>query len=512
MNLNLQQQPAQKTINQVQSEQALPRKSRLPFLLNTNAINDWLAAIELKQPVQATNEIHIVLKILIKHQDEFHKHFATLLPLITPIIIEFCQHLEHLFCTPEKELDEKKRKIARLSISTLRYLAILYQHLNSPSDTDTQLALNLNNCLQVSYLCLKQSTLVYERPSSELWKIIGKTYQLASEKNILKINIKDSGITFQNQTNITESIKTILLFSLCKPYHLKQIDLLRLIPLLDQHCDKLTLTNQQPDSCIHSWNYNSSQAVQVITPGTDIGFSTLFLDSHLIVPVLISENFCSIAELLTGNQSLIPNLTKTQPLRKKISTSFASIIGTIEQLKQNEQIHKTSVHVLSITDKFELIPFDYEQKAKNIVTENTLQGENTSYLVTEAIVKEKANLDFILVEVATISSNAEDLILIFCDEKKPQLGIIRNFTSLKNGHYQLLAEKISTEVNIVSLISHKSTSKALLCKTPYKTNLLLVTPGKYTTGSSVQIEKRSFTLTRLIESTEYFMLYQVQAY
>ena len=511
MNLNL-QQPAQKKTRLVQPEQALHKQSRLPFIIETNAINDWLDAIELKQPVQATNEVYIVLKILFKHQDEFHNHFTELLPLITPVIIELCQHLEHLFCTSEKELDEKKRKIARLSTSTLRYLAILYQHLNHCHDTDTQLALNLNSCLQVSYLCLKQCALIYERPSSELWKIIGKIYQLASEKNVLKVNIKDSEPTFKNQTSITESIKTILLFSLCKPYYLSQFDILRLTPLLDQHKDKLTLTNQQSDSCMHSWNYNSSHAVQAITPGTDIGFSTLFLDSHLLVPVLISENFCSITELLTVNQSLISDLTKTKALKNRISTGFNSVIGALEQLKQNEQINKTSEHVLSITDQFELIPFDYEKKLKKAPTENTLQNDNTPCLITEAIIKEKVDLDFVLIEVASISNNAGDLVIILGDEKKTQLGIIRSITSLKNDRYQLLAEKISTEVSLVTLINHKRESKALLCKTPDNSTLLLVPPDKFTTGSNVQIEQRSFTLTRLFENTEYFMLYQIQAY
>ena len=159
MNLNLQQSAQNKT-NLVQPEQAMHKQSKLPFLIETNAINDWLDAVALKQPVQATNEIYIVLKIIIKHPDEYHQHLNTLLPLITPVIIQLSQHVEHLFCSSDKNLDEKKRKIARLSISTLRYLAILYQNLSADIDHPTQLALYFNNCLQISYLCLRQNTLI----------------------------------------------------------------------------------------------------------------------------------------------------------------------------------------------------------------------------------------------------------------------------------------------------------------------------------------------------------------
>ena len=511
MNLNL-QQSAQKETKLVQPEQAMHKQSKLPFVIKTDAINNWLDTIALKQPVQETNEIYTALKILIKHPDQYHQHLNILLPLITPVIIQLSQHLEHLFCSSEKNLDEKKRKIARLSIGTLRYLAILYQNLRADINHPTQHALYFNNCLQISYLCLRQNALIYERPSSELWKIIGKIYQVASEKGILYLKVKDLVATYRKQNCIAENIKAILLFSLCKPYHLKQTEIIRLCYLLDQHNDKLALANQQSKNCLLRWNYNSSLAPQIITPSTDIGFSTLFLDSHLLVPILMSEKFCSIAELLTGNLALVSKLTKITPLRKKISTGFPCVIDIIEQLEQSKKINKTSVQALSITDTFELQPFDYEKTAKSAPTEDTLQHDITPCLIAEATVKEDADLDFMLILLKSFSCNSEDLIITLGDEKSPQLGIIRSITPLKNNHYQLLVEKISSEVNIVTLTNQKIESKALFCKIPDSSTSLLVTTDKYTTGSNVQIAKQSFTLTRLFEITASFMLYQIQAH
>ena len=508
MNLNL-PEPAQKKTDQVQPEQAMHTQNKLPFLIETNAINEWLDTVTSKQPIQATNEIYIVLKTLAKHKNEYHKQLTTLLPLIAPATIQLSQHLEHLFCTSEHKSDEKKRKIARLSINTLRYLAILFQKLSFSIDSNTQLATYYNNCLQISHLCLKQSALFYERPSSELWKIIGKIYQLASEKNILTFKTKDIVVTDKKQNCITENIKTLLLFSLCKPYYLTQADILRLSDLLEQHNDKLIIYNTNSTHCLHSWNYNSALAVQAINPNTEIGFSTLFLDSHALVPLLMSENFYSTAEWLTGNQSFIPRLIQAPLLRKKISTGFTNVMGIVEQLKQSEKINQTSVQALTFIDKLEIQPFNDEKTAKGVPTKSTFQHKNTSYLI-EAIVKEKIGLDFILVESDSFSGNTEDLMLILDDENQTQLGIIRSITPFKNNHHRILIEKISSEVSAVTLITEKSENKALLCKIPDNPGFLLLTLHKYTTGSNIRIKNHSFSITRLFEITAYFMLYQIQ--
>jgi len=41
--------------------------------------------------------------------------------------------------------------------------------------------------------------------------------------------------------------------------------------------------------------------------------------------------------------------------------------------------------------------------------------------------------------------------------------------------------------------------------------LLLVAPNKYSTASTIELNQQAFILTRLYESTENFMMYQIQA-
>lgn len=510
MILNL-QQATQENSDNVQPEQAKHTQNKLPFLVEEQSIKEWLDLAEVKQPVQATNEIYNVLKILLRNHSKHPKHLEIILPLITPVIIQLCQQLEHLFCTPAKNIDDKKRKIARLSINSLRYLAILYQKQSSAIDTNIHLALNYNNCLQISYLCLKQSALIYERPSTELWKVIGIIYQSAIDKLLLDLTCKNSIAVNKQHNSITDNIKSILLFSLCKPYHLNQLDILSLCDLLDQHHDKLILSDQHSTSSSHSWNYRSSQTVQVIIPNSHPGLNTLFLDSHLLVQPLMTEKYCSIAELLTSSQSLIPQLAIAQPNKKQVSIGITSIISTLEQHRQSENINNTSVRELSISDQFELQPVGYrDKKPADTPSHKALQFDSTPDLLTEAIVKESAEIDFALIELAPFPCHAEDLIVILNDS--PQLSIIRNLTILTNNHYQLLAEKISSEIQVVVLTYQNSERKALLCKIYDNLTFILLAPDKYTTGSPIQIDKQTFNLIRLYESTAYFMLFQVQTH
>lgn len=479
----------------------------LPFLIESKAISEWLEVLVLNQPVLAATEIHTILKILVKRPEKYQSHLKILLEELTPTIIKLSQDLEQLFCAPEKNTDEKNRKIARLSISLLRYLAILHHNLSKIDET--QLNLNLINSLKLSYLCLKQNALIYQRPSTELWLIIGKIYQLASEKNILDTPARDSIPALKSQKCITDILKSILLFNLCKPYYLEQSAITRLSELLVQHSEQLILANQQSKNCLHSWDYTSTQAVQVISPKNDISFSTLFLDSHLLVKTLTSNDFSAVADIIACNRSIIPTLKQGRSLRRKISTGFDSIIEIIEQLELTEKINNSSVPASSITDKFELQPFDHEKKISVVTSEDISHRDTNSLKVQDAIVKQSAGIDFSLIELDTFSGHAEDLIIIFDGVGKPEIAIIRKITILDNKNIELLAETFSLNIDIVSIISKTTKSKGLLYTVSTKTSFILVPPYKYTTGSKIQIARQSLHLSRLLESTENFMLYEV---
>ncbi|MBE0470953.1 MAG: hypothetical protein IBX55_15780 [Methyloprofundus sp.] len=98
----------------------------LPFSIDTTAISQWLDALNLKQPVQTANHIYTTLKTLNKSSARYQQHLPILLDGLTPITVQLCTDLQPLFCTEDDSLDAKKRKIARLSINSLRYLAFLH--------------------------------------------------------------------------------------------------------------------------------------------------------------------------------------------------------------------------------------------------------------------------------------------------------------------------------------------------------------------------------------------------
>lgn len=485
----------------------MQKHKELPFLIESSAISKWLGTLALNKPVQSAFEIYNVLVILVKTPDKYQQHFAALLPKLTPTTLQLSLYLERLSGTSDNNLDIKKRKTARLSINLLRYLAILYYKLGITDDK--QLNVCLVNSLQLSHLCLKQSALIYERPSSAIWKMIGRIYQLASEKNIMDVPVQDPLSILKNQDCIADTLKTLLLFKLCKPYCLKHADILRLSYLIEQHYELLVLADKESRFSLHIWDYNLPQAVKIITPNTEKHSSFVFLDSHLLLSILKNENFCSIVNIISCNQSLVPvlTLTKTPSLTKKISTSLASAIKIIELYNLTEKLNE------STSNNQDIPLFSEEGKAEKIVSEDLSQRVTSPLLIQDATVKESSDLSFVLIELESFSGNSEELITVFDGEKKPQIGIVRKITQLKNNnYYQLLVEILSSDVKIVNLAFQTDKTKALLFTISKQKACLLAPSHKYSTGSTVQIEEQPFYLTKLLEYTENFMRYRVQEY
>ncbi len=487
--------------------------SILPFSIDTNAISQWLDSLNLKQPVQTANDLYTVLKTLNKSPAQYQKQLPILLDTLTPITFQLCTDLQPLFCTTDDILDTKKRKIARLSINSLRYLAFLHYQLILETDNGL-LPLYINRCIKICDLCLTQSALIYERPSQEIWKIIGQMYQLASDKALLDLLNNDATSFFNTPNTISKSTKAILLFSLCKPYYLNQHEIIRLHTLLDQYSDLLIVNHQYTETCTHNWNYSRTAPAQIISPSLDTEFSTLYLDNRLLRPILQAENFSAIATKLSTHQARIPSLNKERAIRKQIAYGIQAVSELIEQHARTTKINRTSRQLLSIADKLELQPFDHEKTPEKVFSEDIWKNNKISTNTTQiALIKEDLDSDFLLVELNDFLGTAEEIILVFDVEKKPRLGIIRHISQLKNEQktYQLLVEKISSELKATTMVNQHQAHKAITCSMPNKTSFLLVAPNKYSTASTVEINQQTFTLTRLFESTENFMMYQIQA-
>jgi len=483
----------------------------LPFPIEAMAISQWLDSLNLKQPIQAANDIYTVLKTLNKSPAQYQQYLPTLLDALTPLTFQLCTDLQPLICTENDSLDAKKRKIARLSINSLRYLAFLHYQLILDTKND-HIALYINRCVKICDLCLAQSALIYERPSQEIWKIVGQMYQLSSDKALLELLNNDSTSFFNQQDTISKNIKTILLFNLCKPYYLKQNEILRLHILLNQYSEQLKLKHQYTETCMHSWDYTQSGPAKIIRPSFDTEFSTLYLDCRLLRPILQAERFSTIATKLAAYKSLIPSLSKERAIRKQIAYGVKAVYDLIEQHKRTKNIHQTSDKLLSLADKLELQPFDHEKKLEKVSSSDIWKNNQAPVNATHiALVKEGLDSDFLIIELNSFSGMAEDIIIIDADNKL-QLGIIRLISQFKNEQktYQLLIEKISSELKAAIITNQNQIQKSITCNTPNNETLLLVAPSKYSTGSTIELDQQAFILARLYESTENFMMYQIQ--
>ncbi|MBE0470952.1 MAG: hypothetical protein IBX55_15775 [Methyloprofundus sp.] len=172
-----------------------------------------------------------------------------------------------------------------------------------------------------------------------------------------------------------------------------------------------SINPQYTEACTHSWNYSLPSPAKIISPSIDTEFSTLYLDSRLLRPILQAAGFSAIAAKLTSHGALIPSLSKERLTRKLIAYGINAVYELIEQHKRTQKIHQTSKQLLSLADKLELQPFDYEKKLEKIssadIWKNNKVSTNTSDI---ALIKEDLDSDFLLVELNSFSGTAEELI------------------------------------------------------------------------------------------------------
>ncbi len=480
-----------------------------PFAIAPKAISEWLDTLNPTNPVQSSSHIYSILKELIKSPNENINSLEIILTAITPITIQLSLDLEALFCASNQSIDAKKRKIARLSINSLRYLALLYGQLSTHNDKNINT--NINRCLQICELCFTQSTLIYDRPSTELWKLTGQMYQLACNNNCIN-TVSNESIDFFNKHNtIYVSIKKILIFNLCNPYLLGQREIIRLNQFLEQHLEKISLSTTHSATYLHAWDYTASYGVQSYS-NNQVPLNVLFLDCHLIVPLLLANDLQRIADKISIPQVSILALKQSRPVQKSIGFSFPIVVDIIEH-QPSSTINKTSIHYLSINDKLELQPFDYDQKKiKKIAADDIWQRKKEVSLIENGIVKSSTQLELLLIELQSFAGKANELIVIFDNQRLPQLGIIREVSVVNNEkhRYQLLVEKISTTAKVVSIEIKEKKRKALICPSKSGT-LLIVAPEKFVTAESIQIVNKTYQLSRLLENTPSFMMYQIQA-
>jgi len=478
-----------------------------PFAIEPKSISEWLDTLNPTNPVQSSNSIYSILKKLIKSPNETTHSLEIILTAITPITIQLSLDLEALFCASNQSIDAQKRKIARLSINSLRYLALLYGQLSTHNDKNINI--NINRCLQICELCFTQSTLIYDRPSTELWKLTGQMYQLACNNNDIDTATNESIYFFKKHNTIHISIKKILIFNLCNPYLLGQREIIRLNQFLEQHLEKINLSTTYSAIYLHAWHYTTSYGIQPYNHNNDY-LNVLFLDCHLIVSLLLANDFQNIATKISIPQVSILALKQSRPVKKSIGFGFPIVADIIEQ---SSSINKKSIHCLSINDKLELQDFDYDQKKiKEIAAEDIWQRKKAVSLIENGIVKSSTQLELILIELQSFSGKANELIVIFDNQRLPQLGITREISVVNNEkyRYQLLVEKISTTAKVVSIETNKKKKKALICPSKACT-LLIVEPEKFVTEKSIQIVNKTYQLSRLIENTPSFMMYQIQA-
>ena len=483
------------------------------FDFSSGVISDWLIELSELETTLAGDQLYRAIKHLNKNPLKPEQLYP-ILEKITPTALHLSDKLEILFAEENIDLTPKIRKRAKLSIQLLRQLSLAYSLLTTSTQFDQfnekQQALIICRVLQIIGLTLKQSALIYERPSATLWKIMGELYQQAEFNDLLQKEIKDKTISLQQQISISTVLKRNLLFAIINPYQFSVNEICLLFSFADQHCHLLHFyTLNGTSTAYFYWDYCSDLAPQLVN-------SDYLPKLHLLLETQ------TLSEYINSNRFDSPFTKETT---RQISTNISAYLGIINSamsstpnifqmvtgfLHATDFLHRPNEY--SQTTNFEIEPLDHEKKTfpatSNKIWKNKISNTSSIAIKTHPT----QNNNFIVAELNCIAHNVGEPAILYDGNRKPILCIIRHnqTTSLANT-WRILLEKVPGEISSVDIFNKSRLQySGILINTPDNQLEIVLAAEKLSTGSTITIQqkehpRKKVRLEKLLDFTPYSM-------
>ncbi len=487
-----------------------------PFAFEPDSVTEWLVKTSASENTHASEQLYKALKYINKGNLQAERLYP-LLEKLTPEVLHHANCLEALFRKTETDLPAKMRKVAKLSIQLLRQLAVAYSHLAACNQFDPQQqALIIKRALQAVALAMRQSALIYERPSETLWKIIGDLYLQAKYNNILQIQAREKIQVLNKQTTIDAVVKQNLLFSLCSPYRFSGAEIDAIFGFAESQCQLLKTATQASDAIPVNfyWDYESRTPPQPVYYGAAIK-SKLLLNTHDLCEYLGSAKFtgplsketsqCLLATL-SNFRTAINSTTPGTPKIYQLIIGFQQVVDFMENPQQYAGCNDFALEPLAEGG------FNRPANKSGKIWE---QNTSSAYVNTAKV---QATLDARLdvAELQVMPNELGEPAIVFTGKELPALCVIRQIQ--KNAQvniWRILLEKLSGEVSYVQ-VAGKSKAKvtAIMIEAGEAPREILLPVDKYSTGSGIRILRHGqqfedLTLTRLVDFTPHYMRYQI---
>ncbi len=224
----------------------------------------------------------------------------------------------HLTCQ-SFPLSTRSQKISDLNQSLLLEYAGLYQlaaldMLNQEMERKKALQVAIFRVIDYLGKYLLSAYMVYARTRETVWHDIHHMYLLASERGLDKLKFNDGGAT-----SIEERYLQLNLLALCKPYSLRQEEVLRIANFIADHVTAVSVTHEPVygemlGNFVHAAMLNNDEPA-VIMPYGDLPHSPtvrVFNLRKLVVKLdqLIEDGQYEQSTLPVGSGGLSRNLAK----------------------------------------------------------------------------------------------------------------------------------------------------------------------------------------------------------
>ena len=494
---------------------------QFPFALEPEAVDEWLATINLSDTVQLSNELYQIVKNL-NHTSIDEDLLYEIINRLTPVVADLSSELEQKFFSEIHLLNAKTHKLGRLNLHLIRALANVYHKIATGDNTDQEQLLQcIHSALQLIGQHMLLSTKISERPSNISWKISAKLYQIAHQENLLLFPVKEKNQESNSSTTIADLLKRNLLFSICNPYLLAFTEIDQLFSILTTHCQLTDLKEAMPrttENFCFVWEYSSSTAPSPVLQGK-IYHTPVLLNTKRLISYFQSSKFKlpftafnDVQLRLSGYQKVIQSDIPSLPKVRLLYFGFDQISVSLQQQSRKNKLREQSNNsgLSNALMQAKLEPLDHERSfsSSNNTTARRII-DDTQKTNTAKILKTQ-HPGYIIAVSRPAKYVIDSLVIVVNEENNPDLGIIRTVLNITQSNTQrVLIELIPGESHCSEVHDKKFASKAIVITNSAQPVEVILTPKHYITGSNLHIGKSHLRLEKLTEVTPHYMRYRV---
>ncbi|MGD0959074.1 MAG: hypothetical protein ABSB19_04630 [Methylomonas sp.] len=406
----------------------------LPFLLTEKSLAVWLEQLEELPPGAAAIKLHDVLYQLSKnHQGESWKLYPILPDLGSKAFFLANILIEKNSSATELMLDSKSIKFAKLALDILKQAATLFARLAKEDRLELAQRQTANYyALQLIGYSQRNFDLIYQIPSSRLWKETAVLYKLAIETNSLKTLHNTVIPAFSSQPNILSVIKRNLLFSLFEPTRYRHDEIKEFFNLSNKHFDLLDINPDYLSDSGFYWDQenkplpiNASKhyaATDVIK--IDCHRFVLGLKNGSVTTSLANATKYRLILQLTGYKQVFGNLERGSHVVSKLLVGYARISQYLQGLDKSTKINALSNKfspINIIQTNLTLQPMEHESPfyhTRKVSWHSSFPGAEVNLI-------QKDNYIVVITDKDRIAADIGDLSLIYNNENSFSFAIVR---------------------------------------------------------------------------------------